>query len=361
MDGIDNSLHAAGAYPFKALAVCGPTAVGKSALGITLAAAFNGEVLNVDSVQVYRGFDIGAAKVPVAERCGVPHHLIDIFDPAEPANVARFRAHAISAMTDLRARGRLPVLVGGSGMYLTVLLHGLAEVPEAAAGLRQVLAGLSVAELYEELTHADPETAARLNPHDRYRVERAVEVLRASGEKPSELYARHRFAAQDVCALVVALCLPRDQLYARIEQRAAEMVQRGLLAETAALRARYGDIPLLRTLGYQQAWDLLTGKISEPQLVHEITLHTRRFAKRQMTYWRNEPVKRGWRVRPVEDEAAEEVVGMDATVPLRGRQRVKNFRAFRYSVLELTAAIAHRLAAPLERTEVWYVWLREGI
>lgn len=340
--------------PLKTVAVCGPTASGKSALSIELAKALDGEVVNVDSVQIYRGLDVGSAKLSVAEQGGVPHHLLNVFEPNEPANVAQFRELALAAVKDIRARGKLPLLVGGSGMYFTILLHGLAEVPPTPVEVRRAVAALAPEAMYVELAAADPETAARLNRNDIQRISRALEIVRVTGKKPSEIFAQHEFSGAEVASLVIVLCRPRNELYSRIDTRSALMVEQGLLEETRLILDRFGDVPALETLGYKQAKAFLAGNLSREKLEHEIALHTRRFAKRQMTYWRNEPTKRGWFTRPGDDEAAEEVSGFE-TFPERAQKRMKGFRALRLSAQELVSAVRQRLALPLERTEVWYV------
>lgn len=336
------------------VAVCGPTASGKSALSIDMAKALGAEVVNVDSVQVYRGLDIGSAKLTQAEQGGVPHHLLDVFEPSQPANVAQFRELALAAVRDVSARGKVPLLVGGSGMYFTILLHGLAEVPPTPVEVRAAVAVLAPEAMYEELAAADPETAARLNRNDIQRISRALEIVRVTGKKPSEIFAQHEFAGAEVASLVIVLCRPRNELYSRIDARSALMVEQGLVEETRAILDRVGDVPALETLGYKQAKALLARDLSREKLVHEIALHTRRFAKRQMTYWRNEPAKRGWLTRPSDDETAHEVAGFE-TFPARAQKRIKGFRALRFTAQELVLAVQQRLAHPLERTEVWYV------
>ena len=342
--------------PARALAVCGPTASGKSDLSIALARALNAEIVNVDSVQVYRELDIGSAKLPSEERGGVPHHALDIFAPDHSANVAEFRHSALASIRDIEKRGKLPILVGGSGMYMTVLLHGLAEVPSTPEDLRRAVAEVPIEALYAELEQLDPETARRLNPRDRQRVSRAVEICRMTGNRPSELLARHTFASVDVVSLVIVLCRPRDELYQRINHRAEKMITDGLLQETDEIVRRYGRVPPLETLGYKQACEVLAGTLPESRLAEEIALHTRRFAKRQMTYWRNEPRKRGWIVRPLETERAEDVAGFNE-FPARARKHMKSFRAFCFTTKELIAAVSDRLTSSLPQTEVWYVRL----
>jgi tRNA dimethylallyltransferase len=338
----------------KALAVCGPTASGKSALGISLAKALQGEVVNVDSVQVYRDVDIGSAKVSMLERDGVPHHLLDLVPPDCQMNAGEYRGIALPCLREIESRGKLPVLVGGSGMYLTVLLHGMADVPATPPEVRAAVAALSREEQYEELNRVDPPTAARLHVNDTQRVSRALEIYRITGKRPSVLFEEHKFASQDVAALMIVICRERAELYARIDERSRLMIEQGLLSETKNLLDTYGEIAVLETIGYKQARDVISGKRNESECASEISLHTRRFAKRQMTYLRNEPLKRGWTVRPGEDEAAEEIVGFTGGSK-RAQGKVKGFRALSMSEGELVEAVRERLKAPLVKSEVWYV------
>ncbi len=344
--------------PFRALAVCGPTASGKSALGVRLAQSLSGEVLNLDSVQVYRGLDVGSAKISTVGRRGVPHHLLDIFSPDEPANVALFRDAALEVLSDVTKRERLPVLVGGSGMYLTVLLHGLAPLPPSDEAVRADLQKRSLPDLYAQLREVDPISADRINQNDFMRVSRALEVWSATGRKPSEVFGEHNFVKAEVVALIVVLCRPRAELYTRIDRRAQTMVEQGLIEETARIRSLFGNPTPLTTIGYQQACQVLDGTLTEASLVCEIALHTRRFSKRQMTYWRNEPRKRDWLVRPTEDEPGDSIEGFE-THPARGQKFMKGFRAFTLTESKLVELVRDRLTLPLARTEVWHVRLIE--
>jgi tRNA dimethylallyltransferase len=344
--------------PRKTLAVCGPTAVGKSELSISLCHALEGEVVNVDSVQVYRELDIGSAKLSVAERGGVPHHALDVFSPIQAVNVADFRDVAQAAINDISNRRRIPVLVGGSGMYFTALLHGLADVPPTPKDIREAVSQRSPADMYEELRRVDPPTAERLHPNDLQRVSRAVEIARVTGRRPSEIFAEHAFSHRENVSLVLVLCRPRDELYRRINERSRLMVEQGLLEETKRVRDTYGHVPALNTLGYHEACAVLDGTLAEVDLAQEIALHTRRFAKRQMTYWRNEPSKRGWEARPSSDEEGVDVAGFDS-FPSRARRQMIGFRALRMRPTELIPSVRERLLRPLEKTVVWYVMVSD--
>ena len=342
--------------PLQALAVCGPTASGKTALGILLAKQCNGEVLNVDSVQVYKDLDIGSAKVTVEERDGIPHHLLDLVAPDYQMNAGEYRERALSCAHEVSARGKLPVLVGGSGMYLTVLLHGMADVPPTPPEVRAEVLKLSREEQYAELQEVDPATAARLHVNDTQRVSRALEIFRITGKRPSDFFDEHKFNAQDVAALMIVICRGRDELYDRINRRSQQMIDRGLVDETRKILASYGRVPVLETIGYKQACDFLEGRLSQVEFAEEIALHTRRFAKRQMTFLRNEPGKRGWAVRPTDEEPGRQIVGF-TTESKKAQEKTKGFRAMELTEEELVAQVRERLRKPLERSEVWYVWL----
>lgn len=339
--------------PYTALAICGPTASGKTALSLDMAQALNGEIVNVDSVQTYRELCIGAAKVPESERRGIPHHAIDVYSPSHRANVAEYRDEALRAVKELASRNVLPILVGGSGLYLTALLHGLAEMPSGDPLIRRDLEEMPPTLRYAELVKIDPTTAALLNPNDAVRVVRALEVFRMSGTPLSQWVSQHSFSGSDINALVIVLCLHREQLYDRINERSRKMVENGLLEETKQIIARHGRVPVLATLGYKQAVACLDGRISKDELAEEIALHTRRFAKRQMTYWRNEPSKRGWKVRPIGD---------DVSVPLSSRKAaygegLQELAIFKRNKDQLLEDVRRRLHEGVETTEVWYVGL----
>ncbi len=281
------------------LIVCGPSGSGKSALGVALAEALEGEVLNMDSVQVYRGLEIGSAKLSLAERRGIPHHLLDICDPTEHFSVGAYLERAEATISSLEARGRLPIFVGGTTLYLTALLHGLATLPSRDADLRAALATKSDEALHAQLATLDPESAQRLHPHDRLRVARAIEASLLAGRPLSAVHAEHRREEGRHRALILTLAWPRDSLYARINTRTQRMLTDGLVQETSALLEKFGEgAPALSSIGYAETLDVLRGVLPREELESSIAQATRRYAKRQLTYLRNEPRKRGWVVTP---------------------------------------------------------------
>lgn len=346
-----------GSMGYTTVAICGPTASGKTSLSLNIAEELSGEIVNTDSVQVYQDLCIGAAKLPKNERRGIAHHVMDVFPPTHRANVAEFRSIAMQAITDISQRSKIPILVGGSGLYLTALLHGLADMPPKDAAIREMLERMCPQERYEELQRVDPTTARILSPKDTVRVVRALEVYRISGVSQSTWHSEHRFDGGEIKSLVIVPCLPRDVLYERINQRSQRMVADGLVAETQGVISRYGTVGVLDTLGYKQAVAYIEGRLSQESLATEIALMTRRFAKRQMTYWRNEPLKRGWKVRPDSDEGSVELLSTGDTSNVGRANRVKAFNVFKVSMPELIDKIKRRLDVGLSQTEVWYVWI----
>ncbi len=276
----------------------GPTASGKTSLALALAEHLPVEIVSVDSALVYRGMDIGSAKPDAAMRARVPHHLIDILDPAEPYSAARFAGDARRLIAEIRSRGHVPLLVGGTMLYFRALTQGLSSLPAADADLRQRLAAQAASlgwpAMHARLAQIDPRTAARLHPNDQQRIQRALEIVALSGLRPSELYARLRddTGAGERC-LKLALNPPsRVELHARIAQRFAAMMEQGFLEEVARLRAR-GDLrpelPSIRAVGYRQLWAHLQGDYGQDEAVQRGIAATRQFAKRQLTWLRSEP------------------------------------------------------------------------
>ena len=283
----------------KPMGVClaGPTASGKSAVALALAAEVPLEIISVDSAQVYRGMDIGTAKPSAAERAAVPHHLIDLIDPSQVYSAARFAADAMRLVGEIRSRGRLPLLVGGTMLYFKALREGLHAMPGADGTVRRAIDTRAAAQgwpaLHAELAQLDPETAARLAPNDAQRIQRALEVWQISGRTLSEWHRLGAANAPPAGAWPMVALEPtsRAWLHARIAHRLDQMLDDGLLREVQALRAR-GDLqaslPAMRCVGYRQAWQALDAGDLEG-LRDAAVAATRQLAKRQLTWLRSVP------------------------------------------------------------------------
>jgi tRNA dimethylallyltransferase len=280
----------------EALCLVGPTACGKSAVALALAERLPLEIISMDSALVYRGMDIGTAKPSLAERAAVPHHLIDILDPAQTYSAAQFVADAQRLVRDIAARGRVPVLVGGTLLYLHALRQGLHVLPPADAVVRATLEARAAAQgwpaLHAELARVDPATAARLAPADGQRIQRALEVWQLSGRPLSAWHAdTDRTAAAPGADWPVVSLEPRSRawLHQRIEARLDAMVQAGFLDEVRQLRARgdlQADMPSMRCVGYRQAWQALE-RGGDARWQPTAAAATRQLAKRQLTWLRS--------------------------------------------------------------------------
>ncbi len=276
----------------------GPTASGKSALAMEVARRLPVELVTLDSAQVYRGMDIGTAKPDAAERAAVTHHLIDICDPAEVYSAARFAEDAAPLIASIRERGRVPLLVGGTLLYLRALLEGLSALPSADAALRAALSARAAASgvpaMHAQLARVDPVTAARLHPNDWQRIQRALEIHALTGLPASRAYACRQ--SQPPPGPILRYTLrggERDVLHARIARRFGAMMDAGLLEEVEALHRR-GDLhpalPSIRCVGYRQLWRHLEGDCSLDEAVSAGVAATRQLAKRQLTWLRREPM-----------------------------------------------------------------------
>jgi len=279
-----------------AIFLMGPTASGKTALAVQLAQALNGEIISVDSALVFKGMDIGTAKPTLEERGGIPHHLIDILDPAESFSTGQFRKLALELMTDITERGNLPILVGGTMLYFNALNSGLAVLPEADAGIRarldEELALLGKEALHQRLAQVDPQAAARIHPNDPQRVQRALEVYEISGQPLTSFFteAQSQPIPYNKIKLIIA---PEDRkiLHAVIAKRFQQMLQQGLIEEVEKLFAR-GDLteqlPAIRAVGYRQVWSYLQGEYDLETMAEKAIAATRQLAKRQFTWLRKE-------------------------------------------------------------------------
>jgi len=278
------------------IAILGPTATGKSALGIALAERFNGEIINCDSTAVYRGFDIGTDKVPFAERRGIPHHLIDIADPTDEYTAAQFARDAAAVIADLHSKGKLPILVGGTGFYYRALTRGLFPGPGKDAGLRERLEAIArrkgVETLHRMVTRVDPESGARIQPRDLKRLIRALEVYFQTG-KPLTAHFEDTVSplGKDVTVGAIALRMPAAWLADRLARRVDEQFAAGLLDEIRALQAA-GVPPAARPFGglvYRQAMEHLRGVRDEASTRALIAQENRKYARRQLIWFRKEP------------------------------------------------------------------------
>lgn len=271
------------------IAIVGPTAVGKSALTIHLAQVFGGEIVSADSRQVYRYLDIGTAKPSPEERALIPHHLIDVVDPDENFTLAIYQEMALRAIEDIQRRGRLALLVGGSGLYVRAVIGGL-RIPQVApdAELRRNLEEKAAREgyraLYEELKHTDPAVAERIDPRNVRRVIRALEVCHITGLPFSQLQSSSPFFR----TLVIGLTTARDDLHRRIDSRVDRMMERGLVQEVKGLLERgYSlDLPAMSGLGYKQIGQHLHGELGLEEAVQRIKYETHRFARHQYAWFR---------------------------------------------------------------------------
>lgn len=278
----------------RLVVVVGPTASGKTDLAIRLAERCHGEIINADSMQVYRGMDVGTAKPLPEQRQRVPHHLLDLVSPGINFTASDFRREASAAIADIHQRGKNIFVVGGTGLYIRALLHGLVDSPQGDEAIRAELVELAEKlgneALLKKLAEVDPVTAERLHPNDRLRIIRALEVYRQTGCAMSRFREDHGFADAPYASLKIGIRVDRQELYARVEKRVEEMMARGLVAEVEdLLRQGYGpEHKAMRSIGYKEICSFLAGDYSLDQAVQLIKRDTRHYAKRQMTWFNKE-------------------------------------------------------------------------
>lgn len=284
------------------LVLMGPTASGKSRLALNLARALDGEVVSVDSAQVYRGMDIGTAKPSATERKAIPHHLIDLLEPTEPYSAGQFVTDAHAAIARILARGRQPILAGGTFLYFRALMHGLSALPPANPKIREALGEAALKRgwpaLHQDLEKIDPEAAARIHPNDPQRIQRALELFELTGIPMSTLQ-RNVPPRQSPYRWTPCLLAPEDRSRHRhlIADRFMAMLNQGLVEEVEGLRQRGDlnpDLPSMRSVGYRQIWSYLEGNLSESEMIEGAITATRQFAKRQLTWLRQENFVHAW-------------------------------------------------------------------
>lgn len=275
--------------------IAGPTATGKTAVAIDLCRRFGGEVVGADSMQIYRHMDIGTAKPTPEEQASVPHHLIDMIPPDEPFDAARFAEVARGIIADLYGKGRLPFVVGGTGLYIKALTQGIFQMPPVDPDIRKSLKKTAevsgCAALHERLARQDPEAAAKIHPNDTYRILRALEVVETTGRPISALHREHRFSESPYLTLKIGLRMARNALYARIDRRVDAMMAAGFVEEVRRLLSMgYGpDLKSMQSIGYRHITDFLHGRMSREDAVDTLKRDTRRYAKRQLTWFGADP------------------------------------------------------------------------
>jgi tRNA dimethylallyltransferase len=310
-----------------AILLMGPTASGKSALALALAERLNGEIVTTDSAQVYRGMNIGTAKPSAADRARVPHHLIDIIDPTQRYSAAAYTRDAHVCVAQIRARGKTPILSGGTMLYFKALTEGLSALPHADADVRAELDRRALIEgwpaLHAELARVDPMTAGRLAPTDAHRIQRALEVYRLSGQPISLLQGKRKTTVETLGPTVAIALVPseRSRLHAGIAERFRAMLDAGLVDELRGLRQHYAldpALPSMRCVGYRQAWQFLDGAINHAQLFDMGVAATRQLAKRQLTWLRSTPASVFETPRPDLTDAVVTVIGASiATIAMQ--------------------------------------------
>ncbi len=274
--------------------IAGPTASGKTALAVELARRMGGEIVSADSQQVYRHFDIGTAKPSPEELAAVPHHILSVVDPLEPFSAAEYQRRADEAIAEISSRGHPVIVVGGTGLYLRVLLHGVVEAPGADPEFRATLEAQAAAEGRESVHHTlaqvDPEAAAKLPTQDLVRIIRALEIHAATGVPASQWRREHGFAPDRYPFRLFVLEPPREQLYGAINARAETIFARGIVEETRELMRRgYAEAAPMRSVGYVQARAVVEGRMTREEAIQDTARETRRYAKRQLTWFRKEP------------------------------------------------------------------------
>ncbi len=276
----------------KLLVIIGPTAVGKTKLSIEMAKRFNGEIISGDSMQVYKGMDIGTAKIKEGETEGIPHYLIDIKEPDEPFSAAEFQELANLKIADIQSRGKLPIIVGGTGLYIQSVIYDyqFSEAPsdpEYRTILEKRVAAEGIEEVFAELKEIDPESAERIHPNNTRRVIRALEIFHCTGHTMSEqLKEQPTEMKYDTC--IIGLTMERGQLYARINHRVDLMVEEGLVVEVRGFFDQgLTDCQSIQAIGYKELYDFFNGRISEEEAIDHLKQNSRHYAKRQLTWFRN--------------------------------------------------------------------------
>jgi tRNA dimethylallyltransferase len=290
-----DSINVSSIHRPKVIVVCGPTGIGKTRLSLAMARCFDGGIVSADSMQIYRYMNVGTAKPDAAQQAAAPHYMIDVADPDEPYDAARYAKEARCAISILEKQGKLPLIIGGTGLYIKALLYGLFETipssPQLRRRLWQEAGGKGRQYIYERVARCDPEAAGRIHPNDTYRLIRALEVYLLTGRPISERQQDHGFARTPFHVLKIGLHMDRQALYERINQRVEQMVAGGLLHEVEKLlETGYGpELKSMQALGYRHMVDFLQGRLGWQDAVDLMKRDTRRYAKRQLVWFRKDP------------------------------------------------------------------------
>ncbi len=279
----------------KIVVICGPTGIGKTSVAIKTAKIFNGEIISADSMQIYRHMDIGTAKPTFDEQAQAVHHIINILEPDEPFNAAKFAAKARDIITALHRKRYLPFIVGGTGLYIKALAHGLfhsePEDPNVRNRLKAMEEDMGKGYLHTRLTSIDSETAGKLHPNDTFRIIRALEIHELTGITISEFHQKHNFSDLPYISLKIGLHMDRQLLYERINQRVDEMVKEGILDEVKGLleKGYSPELKSMQSIGYRHMVDFIKGNVAWADTIRILKRDTRRYAKRQLTWFKADP------------------------------------------------------------------------
>ena len=294
--------------------IAGPTATGKTSLSVALAKVFDGEIINADSMQVYRGMDIGTAKPTPEEQSGIPHHLLDVVDPDEGFNAAIYRSFALPLVSDIVSRGKVCFVTGGTGLYIKSLTKGLFHCPPSDPEIRESLHRECEAHgtkaLHERLKQKDPESAGKIHTNDKVRIIRALEIAQLTDHLPSDLIEKHGFSDTSLNTQTICLDANREELYDRINKRSLAMIDAGLIEETENLlnKGYSPDLKPMQSIGYRHIVAYLQGKWTLEEATQNIQRDTRRYAKRQFTWFRGDP-DYAWMAPEEMDSLQEEIKG----------------------------------------------------
>lgn len=341
--------------------ITGATGSGKSALSIQLAKKLDAQVVSIDSVQVYKDFDIGSAKVTKSEMQGVKHHMLSMWNPQEKFNVAKYLKIADEVISNILKEGSKVIIAGGTTMYVTSLIHGLAKILGQDESLRERLEKKSTKFLYKLLSRIDKEASSALNQNDRNRIIRALEVKITSKKSIKDIQKEHNFLDVKYDCLSYVICQKREELYSKINLRVKEMLKEGLVEETQNLLLKYDKtLAPFSSIGYKQVISFLENEISYDKMQEEIAKCTRHLAKRQMTYLRNEPLKRGWDVYPKNDDKNAVLLQSDDS-NLQRKDVIKDFLVYNFSFDELVNDIKLNLKNGVNGVRLSYISLKKSI